>query len=404
MTAPVLYGASLHDKLKRLIELPSTTPPIHVKPVVEALESFAQQIGARVELQPVQPEKPNCLLTLDLGGPRTLVFNTHMDVNNPSGQVWQRDPFVPQEENGRIYGLGACDAKGSLAAMLQAMENVARAPQGLRGRFVFTAVMGEEAGGLGSLYLCNAGLQADGAIVGEPTQLQLCTVHKGTYMRRITFHGRAVHSARSRMGCNAIDHAAAFCRLYRQLQERLEASPHPILGPADASVTLISGGTRQNTIPESCSVLIDRRLIPGETHGKADRELAEMLEELRCEIPQVKAEVEVVVSTVPSETNSSSEIVRCALDAIRARTGKPAVPTGFCGGCDMSKLVNISGIPTAIFGPGSMENAHSPDEFIDIGELGQAADIYESIIRGFLGTEEAGADPAVGCARTEETI
>ncbi|MCI5957636.1 MAG: M20 family metallopeptidase [Clostridiales bacterium] len=368
----------------RLIELPSTTPPIHVMPVVEALTRFAREIGAEAALQEVQPGKPNCILTFDLGGSKTLVLNTHMDVNNPSGQVWRNDPFVPYERANRIYGLGACDAKGSLAAMLEALESVCRSRNGLCGRVILTAVMGEEAGGIGSLHLCNAGLKADGAIVGEPTELALCTVHKGTYMRRVTFKGSAVHSARSRAGVNAIDHAVSFCYYYQQLQKRLEAFPHPILGPADASVTLISGGTRQNTIPESCSVLIDRRLIPGETHTKADRELEEILTRLRGEIPAMRVEVETVVATVPSETDASQSIVQCALDAIRDETQRSVSPTGFCGGCDMSKLVNISGIPTAIFGPGSMENAHSPDEFVDIEQLESAARIYERIIRNFL--------------------
>lgn len=396
----VLCGVDVREKLKRLIRLPSTTPPIHVMPVVHALERFACDIGAQAVRQTVQPGKPNCLITLDFGGPKTLALNTHMDVNNPSGQVWMRDPFTPSEEDGRIYGLGACDAKGSLAAMLTALESVARRPQGIRGKIVLTAVMGEEAGGLGSLHLAQQGFSADGAIVGEPTQLALCTVHKGTYMRRLTFTGVAVHSARSRCGINAIHHAARFCVLYEELARTLASSPHPILGPADASVTLISGGTRQNTIPERCSVLIDRRLLPGETHEKADRELAALLDALRQEIPELNVDTEIVVATVPSEVPSEAEIVRCALSAISEQTGRQAMPQGFCGGCDMSKLVNIAHIPTAIFGPGSMENAHSPDEFVEISQLETASRVYERIIRRFLsGTgEEEGHERNSGIA------
>lgn len=379
-----LYGAELVDKLQQLIRMPSTTPPIHVKPVVEELIRFARDAGAQVTTQEVQPDKHNCILTFDFGPGKTLVFNTHMDVNNPSGQKWDFDPFSPFVDSGRLYGLGACDAKGSLAAMLKAIEAVLVSHGDIGGKLVLTAVMGEEAGGLGSLHLCNAGLEADGAVVGEPTELALCTVHKGTYMRRVTFRGRAVHSARSRMGINAIDHAVRFCEKYRRLQDRLENSPHPILGPADASVTLISGGTRQNTIPESCWVLVDRRLIPGETHEKADRELDAILKSLHEEIPELDVRVETVVATVPSETDSSERIVRCAQDAIATVTGKAVSPSGFCGGCDMSKLVNISHIPTVIFGPGSMENAHSPNEFVDLGQLEAASRIYERLIRQFL--------------------
>lgn len=384
MVPNILYGTNLIEKLKTLIKIPSTTPPIHVRPVVDALIRFAEDAHAQVETQEVQPDKHNCILTFDFGPGKTLVFNTHMDVNNPSGQAWSFDPFVPFVEGDRMYGLGASDAKGSLAAMLEAIEKALASPQGISGKLILTAVMGEEAGGLGSLYLCNAGLQADGAVVGEPTELELCTTHKGTYMRKVSFRGKAVHSARSRMGVNAINHAVLFCEKYMQLQEELLCNRHPILGCADASVTLISGGTRQNTIPENCWVMIDRRLLPGETHQKADQELEAILSELQKEIPDCNVKVETVVATVPSETAYSERIVQCAQTAIATTTGKLVQPTGFCGGCDMSKLVNISHIPTVIFGPGSMQNAHAPNEFVEICQLEAAGRIYEQIIREFL--------------------
>ena len=384
MSRSSLYGANLIEKLKTLVEMPSTTPPIHVKPVVDALTRFGEDARAKVTTQEVEPGKHNCILTFDFGAGKTLVFNTHMDVNNPSGQAWGFDPFAPFVKDGRLYGLGACDAKGSLASMLDAIEKVLDSPEGICGKLILTAVMGEEAGGLGSLYLCNAGLQADGAVVGEPTELALCTTHKGTYMRKVSFRGKAVHSARSRMGVNAIDHAVLFCEKYMKLQEELGNYRHPILGCADASVTLVSGGTRQNTIPENCWVMIDRRLLPGETHQKADQELDAILSELRKEICDLNVTVETIVATVPSETAPSERIVQCAQSAIAAVTGEEVQPTGFCGGCDMSKLVNISHIPTVIFGPGSMENAHAPDEFVDLGQLEAAEKVYERMIREFL--------------------
>ena len=384
MDSQQLPGLDVHEKLKRLVAIPSTTPPIDVNDMAKVLMRFGREYGADVTLQEVLPGKPNCILDFDFGQGKTLVFNTHMDVNNPQGQKWTHAPFVPEEINGRIYGCGACDAKGSLAAMLSAIENVLHEPKGISGKICLTAVMGEEAGGLGSLFLCEHGLKADGAIVGEPTELKLCVVHKGTYMRRVTFHGKAVHSARSGEGINAIHHAASFCVKYSSLQKQLNRNQHPILGPADASVTLISGGTRQNTIPETCEVVIDRRLLPGENHAQADRELDLMLRELREEIPEMKVDEETIVATVPSEVSTKEEIVQCALGSIDAVLGIKSSPQGFCGGCDMSKLVNISAVPTAIFGPGSMQQAHSPDEYIETDQLEKAVQIYEGIIRRFL--------------------
>ncbi len=379
-----LKGMSTVEKLQSLIRLKSTTPPNDVLPVAEHLARFGRDTGADVALQEVEPGRPNCLLTYAFGPGKSLVFNTHMDVNNPTGQVWRFDPFEPFVRDGRVYGLGTCDAKGSLAAMLGALQHLSENPAGLSGTLTLTAVMGEEAGGLGSRYLAEHGLRADAAVVGEPTELNVCTVHKGTYMRRLTFRGRAVHSARSREGVNAIDHAAAFIRLYNGLNVQLEETPHPILGPANASVTVIEGGTRQNTIPEACSLIIDRRLLPGETHEKADRELDALLLRLKEAIPEINVTVEVIVATVPSETDTASPIAQAALQAASRATGTRRLPTGFNGGCDMSKLVHIARIPTVIFGPGSMEQAHAPNEFVALDQLYAAEKAYEAIARLLL--------------------
>lgn len=385
-----LAGMATAEKLSNLITLRSTTPPNDVRAVAEALAAFGRDTGAVVALPEVEAGKPNCILTYAFGRGPTLVLNTHMDVNNPAGQQWSFDPFEPFERDGRLYGLGACDAKGSLAAMLGAIEALCGAEQPPTGTLMLTAVMGEEAGGLGTLHLARHGLKADGAIVGEPTELRVCTVHKGTYMRRLTFAGKAVHSARSREGVNAIEHAAAFIDRYAEVSRTLQRTPHPILGPANASVTVIEGGTRQNTIPERCRMIIDRRLLPSETAEKADAELADILDGLKKRIPALDVTVETIVSTVPSETAADARIVRTACAAASAETGAPVSPGGFNGGCDMSKLVRIAGIPTVILGPGSMEQAHAPDEFVSLAQLNTAQRIYERAIRAFVSPEGGG--------------
>lgn len=383
MTKP-LYLLSTREKLKELIQIKSTTPPGDVKEVVGALAEFASDLGGISSLQEVEPGKHNCIITFDFGPGRTIVFNSHMDVNNPNGQAWSFDPFTPFETERKLYGVGACDAKGSIAAMLTAFERVVANPEDIQGKILFTAVMGEEAGGIGSKFLVEKGLRADAGIVGEPTELQVCTAHKGTYMRKIVFYGKAAHSASSHLGINAIDQAAQFCVLYNRLSEKLKQYPHDILGPANASVTVIQGGTRQNTIPEVCSLVIDRRLLPGETSEKADQELRNILEELQNLMPQAKMAWDVIVSTVPSQTASSEEIVSTSLHVINSVVGPGHRACGFNAGCDMSKLVRTAGIPTVIIGPGSLKNAHSPDEFVDLEQLDQAADIYEGIIRSYL--------------------
>ncbi|TDF94784.1 M20 family metallopeptidase [Paenibacillus piri] len=380
------HASPVITALMECISRPSPNPPGEVAVVADWVAGWAEKFGAVVERQTVEPGKDNVIVTLDFGPGPCLVFNTHMDVNDPAGQIWSHPPFQPRLEGGRLYGVGSCDAKGSLVAMLAALEKVADRPAGLRGKLVLTAVMGEEAGGIGSLHLVQQGLKADGAVVGEPTGLEVAIAHKGTYMRKLRFRGKAAHSGRPELGINAIVHAARFIVEYDKLNESLSQHAHPQLGPASSAVTIIKGGTRQNTIPNQTEMIIDRRLIPGQTHEDADRELETILTALKKEIPELEIDpVEIVVATIPSETREAETIVGVALEAAGHVTGIPQQPQGFKAGCDMSKLVTIAGIPTVVLGPGNLEQAHAPDEFVDISQVEQAVLIYERIARQFLG-------------------
>ncbi|MCC3356780.1 M20 family metallopeptidase [Bacillus sp. REN16] len=372
-------------RLMECMALKSPTPPGDVAEVANWIEVWGTEFGAIIERQTVEPGKDNLLMTLEFGPGPTLVFNSHMDVNNPNGQKWSNPPFEPRIIGNRLYGVGACDAKGSLVSMLAAMERLARDQSELCGKLVLTAVMGEEAGGIGSLHLVNEGIEADGAVVGEPTQLEVCTAHKGTYMRRLGFRGLESHSGRPDLGVNSIVHAAHFVLEYEKLKKQLIKQPHPLLGPASAEVTIIRGGTRQNTIPGYTEMIIDRRLLPGETHAKADGELETVLANTKKAVPSLQVEnIDILVATIPSETHSSERIVEIALDAVSHVMKSVNQPKGFPAGCDMSKLVTIANIPTVIIGPGSLTQAHAPDEFVEIVQVEQAVDVYENIARRFL--------------------
>jgi acetylornithine deacetylase/succinyl-diaminopimelate desuccinylase family protein len=374
------------ERLKACIALPTPNPPGEVEAVAAWISEFAQGIGAKTERQTVEPGKDNVIVTLAFGDGPCLLWNTHMDVNTPNGQDWSHPPFEPVIRDGKLYGLGACDAKGSLVAMMCAMERIARDPGEVCGKLVLTAVMGEEAGGIGSLHLVRQGIQADGAVVGEPTQLEAAIAHKGTYMRRIRFRGRSAHSGRPELGINAISHASRFVLEVDKLNARLQQTKHPLLGSGSTAVTVIQGGTRQNTIPNAAELILDRRLIPGQTHADADAELEALIDSLKETTPDLDVEsVETIVATIPSETAAEEKIVSAALLAIRDVKGVPKQPVGFRAGCDMSKLVTFAGIPTVILGPGSLEQAHAPDEFVEIAQLEQAVLIYERLARRFLG-------------------
>jgi acetylornithine deacetylase/succinyl-diaminopimelate desuccinylase family protein len=373
------------ERLAQCIALPSPTPPGDVHLVANWVEAWARDFGAEVIRQEVEPGKDNVLARLHFGAGPTLVFNTHMDVNDPSSQVWTTPPFTATVHEGRMYGRGTCDAKGSLVAMLCAMENIATHPAGVTGEILLTAVMGEEAGGIGSRHLVDVGLAADGGVVGEPTGLQVASAHKGTYIRRVRFRGKAAHSARPWLGRNAVTHAAAFCLACTRVTSELARHPHPLLGPATLTVTGITGGALQNTVPEEAVVTVDRRLLPGQTHDDCDEEMRVLLAELARDQPDLEPDgVDTVVATVPSETHASAAIVSCALKAV-GQAGRPQdAVVGFPAGCDMSKLVNNAGIPTVVCGPGGLAQAHAPDEFVPMDEVIAAVRVYELTARNFL--------------------
>lgn len=373
------------ELLEECIALPSPTPPGDVHLVADWVEATARGFGAEVTRQEVEPGKHNVLAQLEFGEGRRLVFNTHMDVNDPSAQQWATPPYTATKRGPLIYGRGTCDAKGSLVAMLCAMENIARDPGSMTGQIVLTAVMGEEAGGIGSRHLVDQGLVGDGAMVGEPTGLRIASAHKGTYIRRVTFIGAAAHSASPWLGRNAVTHAAAFCLACTRVTAELAQRPHPLLGPATLTVTGIRGGSLQNTVPDEAVVTVDRRLVPGHTHAGCDDELLAMLAQLAQEQPDLQVGgIETVVATVPSETPAGADIVVSALRAVN-RAGRPQDEVvGFPAGCDMSKLVNNAGIPTVICGPGSLKQAHGPDEFVPAEEVVDAVKVYELTSRDFL--------------------
>lgn len=389
-------------QLADCIALPSPTPPGDAHAVAAWVEQWGLEMGARVVRDPVWDGADNVLVTLTFGAGPCLALNTHMDVVDPSTQQWQSDPYRATRVGDRIHGRGTVDAKGSLVAMLSAMERVAADPQGLVGEVVVTAVVAEEAGGLGSLHLVESGFRADAAVVGEPTGLEVAHAHKGTYMRELIFSGHAAHSASPWLGHSAVADAAAFVAATERETERLASRPHPSLGPATMTVTKFHGGELQNTVPDEAVVLVDRRLIPGETHEECDRQLARILADLAEQRSGLRVgDPRTVVATVPSETDPTHAIVDLALaacDGARvARAGVVAgdrsAPVGFNAGCDMSKFVG-AGIPTVICGPGSLAQAHKPDEYVPVDQVLDAVAIHEGIIRGALAPDSPiGTDP-----------
>lgn len=307
----------------------------------------------------------NVLLRIGRKAGRRLLMNTHLDTV-PAGAGWQTDPLDPVEKDGRIIGLGACDAKGCLASMLCAAVRLKDADLG--GEVVLALTVEEEtcATGEGLPGLLPELGDFDGVVVGEPTDLGVCLAQKGLLVLEVQTSGLARHAAHAHRisGPNAIVEAA---RGVLALESGLPGPTHPVLGPLTCQVTTISGGTRRNIIPDRCVYSLDIRTVPG-----ADTRAITSLVEKRAGAP-----VRVISDRFqPFETAAEEMIVQAALRA------NPAASVG--GSETLSDAVWTRRFPTIKVGPGSTDRSHTAGEFIHVAELLEGTRFYERLIREFL--------------------
>jgi acetylornithine deacetylase len=289
-------------------------------------------------------------------------------------------PFEPQLRHGRLYGRGACDTKGGLAAMMHALVAVHESGSLPPGDVWLAATIDEEHSYRGVLRLCE-GLSATGAIVAEPTDLRVVVASKGCFRWRVTVNGRAAHSSKPHLGVNAITHMARFILALEQEQQRLSETRHPLVGSPTINVGVIQGGAQVNIVPDECSIEIDRRLIPGEALSEVQQTYDMLPESLRKQYPDLRISQATLLSDWPMETSIDSEIVRVASAVLQCAQLDPK-PAGVPFGSDASKLARV-GIPSIVLGPGSIDQAHTADEFVLVDEVVKAASIYEQIIRRF---------------------
>jgi acetylornithine deacetylase/succinyl-diaminopimelate desuccinylase-like protein len=282
--------------------------------------------------------------------------------------------FDPVRKGSRLFGRGACDTKGSIASMLMALCEVAqskRRPQ--HTEIVFAGLIDEENAQAGSRALAASGFKADLAIVGEPTELKIVTAHKGSLWLRLETQGKAAHGARPDLGRNAVHTMAKIVdALETDYARQLKRRGHPLLGCGTINVGTILGGTQPNIVPARCSISIDRRTLPGETERGVRREITEFLQErgLKASFASEK-----IAPCVPMETDSRIPLVRQFL-----ATAKQPKPAGVHFFCDAAVLAE-AGIPSVVFGPGNIAQAHTADEWISVASLDRATRMLIQFLR-----------------------
>jgi acetylornithine deacetylase/succinyl-diaminopimelate desuccinylase len=344
--------------------------------------------GAEVTLQPVGGERRNVIARVrgQRPGP-TLMFNAHLDTVPPYGMP---DALAARIADGRLWGRGAADMKGALAAMAAVVAALADPGVRFAGELVLTAVAGEESGSDGMQALVAAGVGADFAVVGEPTMLRVGRAHKGALWAEVAFRGVAAHGSVPEAGVNAIYHAARFVdRVERTLSPALARRRHPLLGPATVNVGVIAGGDRPPMVPAACRVQLDRRWLPGERHADVLAELLGVVEDLRREDPAVDATVTEMAGTSafvhsPLDTPADHPYVRLLAQVAARHTGQDAEPVGLQFWTDGALLAAATGTPTVVCGPGDIAQAHSLAEWVAVEQLHRAADVYLSLAASML--------------------
>lgn len=335
------------------------------KNVADFLAAVAARAGLEVEFQNVLPERSNLIVRLQ---PRnrirqTVLLAPHLDTVNADDSQ-----FVPRRKGSRLHGRGACDTKGSVAAMLTALCALAESSNRPREtEIVFAGLIDEEQAQAGSRALVKNRFPADLAIVGEPTSLRVVTAHKGSLWLELETRGVAAHGATPQFGRNAIHQMARIVHLLEtDYAAQLRRRKHALLGHATVSVGTIFGGAQPNIVPDRCVITIDRRTLPGETGAGVKREIQKLLrlKKLPAAIRSGK-----LAPALPLETNHRLPLVRKFLEA----AGQPR-PAGVHFFCDAAVL-SAGSIPSVMFGPGNIAQAHTADEWIALAELERGKDL-----------------------------
>lgn len=350
------------------------------KEVAAYVRRFFEQRGIEVWEQEVFPGRNNVIARIPgRDSARRMVFEAHMDTVSIKGMTI--DPFDPVIRDGKLHGRGSVDDKAGLAAMMHAVADIHASGEAPPCELWLAAVVDEEFSFRGVVKLCE-GLKANAAVVAEPTEFKCVIASKGVLRWRIRTKGKAAHSSKPHLGINAITAMSRVVLALQQDHERLQQARHPLLGPGTCNVGVIHGGVQVNFVPDEAVIEIDRRLLPNEEVPDVLAHYQTVLDELAKRHPDVIAEMEKpMLQDWPFQTDADTALVHLSREVLREMKRED----GVCGvpfGSDASKFSRM-GIPTILFGPGSIDQAHAAVEYVECAEVEAAQAFYTQIARRF---------------------
>lgn len=366
----------LESTLAELVAIDSRNPTLipgapGETEIAERIAEILRGIGLEAEVHEAAPGRASAVGRLPgAGGGRSLMLNGHVDTVGVEGM---ERPFEPRVEDGRLYGRGAYDMKGSVAAMLAAAKALVENGVRLVGDLVVACVADEEMASLGTRDVLER-YPVDGAIVTEPTQMELCLAHKGFVWIELETRGRAAHGSRFQEGVDAnlrmgrVLHALD--ALERELRER---TPHDLVGPPSLHAATLDGGTGWSTYAERCVLGIERRTVPGETEGSALAEVEGLLERLREEDPDLDVSARIVLARDPYEADPDGGVAAAVTAAATRGFGASPAIRGESYWMDAA-LCAAKGVDTVVIGPKG-EGAHAAVEWVDLDSCAGLAEI-----------------------------
>ena len=363
---------------QELVRIPTQNPPGSEKKCAEHIYNRLTEWGVKAELIPDPfPERPQVVAVVngkETG--RTLILNGHMDVvPEGSRDHWDDDPYGGVIKEERIFGRGSGDMKGGLAVMM-VLAKILQQKGLARGKVVFQFVTGEETGEPGTKdLLVKRGIRGDFGIVLEPTSLRVATAEKGLAWFRVALAGRPAHASVAERGINAIEKAVKLGERLLEYDKGLRTQTHPLLGSRKCTMTMIHAGTKENVVPESCSLILDRRFNPEETADGVEKEVREILDRLASEDSDFNYRLERTrvyeAAEIPIDSGMAEILRKYAAEV----SGVSKEPFGMLASTDIRNFINDAGIPGVNFGPGDLKQPHTFNESIEIQQILDCAKI-----------------------------
>jgi acetylornithine deacetylase len=377
MTELSIDRTYLHRTLSDLVRINSINPSLTPggageRDIAAYLQQAMQHLGMSVAQHEPAPDRISTVGTLrGSGGGRSLMLNGHIDT---VGVEYMPDPFSAEIRDGKLYGRGAYDMKGSVAAMLAAVKALRDANITLKGDVLLAAVADEEYASLGTADITTR-YKPDAAVITEPTELQLAVAHKGFVWLEVVVTGKAAHGSRPQLGIDANLKMGRVLHELDHLEQDLRArDPHPLIGPPTLHAAMINGGREMSVIADRCTLCLERRTVPGETEAQSLAELQTILDRLAATDKDFHATVKSVFAREPFEVAATDPIVQAVQAAASGVLAQPITPGGVSFWTDAA-LLAATGIPTVVFGPIGA-GAHAAEEWVDLESVEQAALIY----------------------------